>query len=149
MNVTMKFKELFQLNNQLQQFTDKTPCWYEFSRNKIRTKRLVDSEMEKLYQDRQVIVEQYGKKDEQDKFIVKMGKDGMGRPIEIYDFGADDKEANEKLEALHREQDEKELTLELFTPKPENIKKTLEMDLSAANMEYIVEYILVEPTTPE
>lgn len=148
MQKTIKFKDLFQLNNQLERFSEKTPCWYELSRNKIRAKRLVDSEMEKIHADRQVIIEQYGQKDGDGKYLVKMGKDPAGRPIEVYDFGAFDKEANEKLESLHKEQDEKELTLELFIPKPENIEKTLKMDLSSQNMEYIVEYILIDPATP-
>jgi len=148
MQKTIKFKDLFQLNDQLHRFNEKTPCWYEISRNKIRTKRLVDSEMEALYKDRQIIIDQYGTKGADGKFIEKDGHDNGGRQVKVYDFGDNDKEANEKLETLHREQDEKELTIELFTPKPENIKKTLEMDLSSQNMEYIVEYVLVDPTTP-
>jgi len=142
----IKFNELGALSSQLQAFNHSTTCSIEIARNKIRTKRIFDPELEQFYLERSAVIELYGIKepaeDGTERYKTKPGFDAQGKPIQVYDFGAKDAEANEKLKALHKEWDEKEYDVDLIIPNKENIDKTLKLkDIPWHQYEFIVEYL--------
>lgn len=139
--------EVNQLHKELKSIRKDNPIWYEAGKNIVRIERALKKVDEIYNAERQVIIDQFAKKDAKGGYIYVFEPDQQtGKAQQAYDFGDNKSEAVKLLQDLHGftyvkdpAGNEIKIEVDIFKAKKENGDKLKEMDFSG--LAYVIEYL--------